>query len=325
MDRPRGVGRGTLVSLLIISSVTAVVLWQHQAIYDWARLRNYVPPPEIAALAASTTMNGTAKHLFYVNQPELQDKEQFNQSCTDSEQSIVLGCYIQNRGIYLYNVTDKRLDGVEEVTAAHETLHAAYDRLSAADRKRIDQLTEQAYKNIQSERIKKTVESYRTKDPSVVPNELHSIIGTEVRNLPPELENYYKRYFDNRLAIVSMSESYEKEFESRDALAKDYRQQLESLRNRVNDLNRDLATRANELSVTYKNLQNSRGTTDAATFNTDAKIYNNKVAAYNADVGNVSLLIDKHNALLEKYNAVVLEENELIKAIDSRPSTINAE
>lgn len=325
MDRQKRVGSGTFFVLLALCAVTAGLLWQRQAIYDWMRLRNYVPPPEVAALASSTTMNGSARHIFYVNQPALQDKEQFNENCTDSEQSIVLGCYIQNRGIYLYNVTDSRLKGVEEVTAAHEMLHAAYDRLSKSDKEKIDQLTQQAYQSNNNERIKKTVESYRAKDASVVPNELHSIIATEVRDIPPELENYYKRYFDNRLAIVGMSESYEKEFETREALAKDYKQQLDALKAKVDAQTKGLDGRAKDLAQEYKTLERSRGTTDAASFNAAARAYNDKVTTYNVDVSNVTSLIDQYNAILEKYNAVVLEENQLIKAIDSRPSTINAE
>ena len=37
--------------------------------------------------------------------------------------TAVLGCYA-NREISIFNVTDQRLDGIREVTAAHEMLHA---------------------------------------------------------------------------------------------------------------------------------------------------------------------------------------------------------
>ncbi len=321
MNKIKGLGTLSFIVAAIVSII--LVISQRQAIYDWARLRNYVPPAEITALANTTTMNDTGKHLFYVNRPALQNKQTFNQSCTDSEQSIVLGCYVQNRGIYLYDVTDERLKGVEEVTAAHEMLHAAYDRLSDSERMRIDQLTKQVYESTPNERIKKTVKAYDEKDSSVVPNELHSIIGTEIREIPKELEQYYKKYFNNRLAIVSLSENYEKEFEKRETLASQYKQQLESLRARVDSSNKDLAIRADQLSSEFKQLERSRSTQDASQFNVAARSYNLKVSTYNADVETVSKLIDEHNTILESYNSVVLEENELLKAIDSRPATIN--
>ncbi len=38
---------------------------------------------------------------------------------------------------------------------------------------------------------------------------MHSVLGTEVANLPPALENYYKQYFTNRQAIVNYANQYE--------------------------------------------------------------------------------------------------------------------
>ena len=53
----------------------------------------------------------------------------------------MLGCYHSNQdGIFLYNVQDARLAGVQQVTAAHEMLHAAYDRLSTKDKNYVDGL-----------------------------------------------------------------------------------------------------------------------------------------------------------------------------------------
>lgn len=298
---------------------------QSQEIYDWARLRNYTPPTEIAALADATTMNDYGRRLFYVNRPVLQDKQSFNQNCTDSEESIVLGCYIENKGIYLFDVQDQRLAGVEEVTAAHEMLHAAYDRLDNEERENIDALTEQAFRTSANERVKKTVEAYRKKDPNVVPNELHSIVATEFRNIPSELEAYYAKYFSNRLAVVDFSEKYEKEFSVREELVSQYKQQLEVLKEQIERLNQELAARADDLSNEYILLEGDRSRVDTEEFNAMARAYNAKVKAYNDDVAAVSRLIDEHNAILEKYNAVVVEENDLIKAIDSRPDTIKTE
>src|SRR5690606_3442881 len=108
---------------------------------------------------------------------------------------IVLGCFVEGQGIYLYNVSDERLDGVKEVTAAHEVLHAGYSRLSSRDKARINHLLDQAFQANNDERIKETVETYRKRDPSIVSNELHSILATEARELPSELEEHYRRYF----------------------------------------------------------------------------------------------------------------------------------
>jgi hypothetical protein len=143
----------------LLASIAFVLLvafaWvKNQAIYDWLHLRNYQPSAAIAQLATDTTMNSATERLFYVYHPELQTKEVFNQSCSGSEQTIVLGCYVSRQGIYLYNVTDERLKGVIQVTAAHETLHAAYERLSGSERKKVDAMTANAYAQVTDERVK---------------------------------------------------------------------------------------------------------------------------------------------------------------------------
>src|SRR3990167_5207236 len=104
------------MSKRIVSFVLTIALigaifgaWSYRTdIYDNWRLRGYTPPAEIARLADVTTMNDKSRKLFYVYRPSLDDKAAFNTNCTNAEQTIVLGCYVQNDGIYLYNVTDER-------------------------------------------------------------------------------------------------------------------------------------------------------------------------------------------------------------------------
>ncbi len=311
-----------LFSLLI---VIAFGFWQKQTIFDWIRLRDYIPSSEIAQLATATTMTDDGKQLFYVNWPTLQGRAEFNQSCSDSEQSIVLGCFISPAGIYLYDVKDERLNGVEEVTAAHEMLHAAYERLSSKDRERIDKLTAQELRNVKDDRIIATVKSYHDKDPSVVPNELHSIIATEVADISPELEEYYSRYFKDRSIVVKLSQQYEKAFSELESKAEQNKQQLEKLKIQIDSKNKQLETEALALSVEFKDLESRRHNANPTSFNIQVVSYNNRVNAYNAEVQVVSSMIDQYNNILAEYNKIVTQENELINAIDSRPKTINTE
>src|SRR5688500_2058841 len=133
--------------LVVLIAVNAVVWVQRDALADWWRLRDYAPVQDITALVEDTTMTDYAEHLFFVNHPSLENKQAFNEHCADhGEETAVLGCYHgDRRGIYLYAVDDARLEGVRQVTAAHEMLHQAYDRLSGADRKRISKLLQEYY------------------------------------------------------------------------------------------------------------------------------------------------------------------------------------
>lgn len=312
-----------MLALLLIGGL--LIGWvQRDAIYDAWRLHGYQAPAQVAHLADATTMNDKTRRLFYVYRPSLEDKGSFNGHCNNTEQTIVLGCYIEHQGIYLYNVSDPRLKGVIEVTAAHEMLHAAYDRLSSSERNHVDNLTNQVMQTITDERLKSTIENYRKKDPSVVPNELHSILATEVRSLPNELEQYYKKYFNNRAAIVDMADAYKQAFTERENEVKSLDEQLGKLKAQIDDLNTSLESQQASLKTTYDDMQQKRRSGNVDAYNSMVPAYNQAVVAYNAAVNRQKQLVNDYNSLVEQRNNLATEENELIQAIDSR-STIQQE
>src|SRR5687768_13286036 len=95
-----------LYVLLVVLALVAIALWQHQAIFDWIKLRNYIAPAAVAQLATEDTMSPYARKIFYVNAPRLQDKAAFKDCNVSKEQTIVLGCYKGNQnGIYLLTVS----------------------------------------------------------------------------------------------------------------------------------------------------------------------------------------------------------------------------
>lgn len=315
MNRVR---KSTIILTVLVVCAVFGYLFRYD-IHDFVKLYGYTPPAEIEALADGTTMHGDSRRLFYINKPVIADKNQFNEHCRRDEHSIVLGCYLPGqRGIYVLDVTDDRLEGIEEVTAAHEVLHAAYERLDSATRTRIDALLQDVFKNLTNQRIKDTVEQYRSQDASVVPNELHSILGTEVRSLTPELETYYERYFTDRSRIVTLSEQYEQAFIDRRNQVRDYDRQLADLKQEIDSKSQQIEQLSADL-VQLRNTMNSyrsSGQTDA--YNELVPVYNQRVGQYNFLLDNVSAQIVIYNDLVQKRNTVASEEAELVEAIDSR-------
>jgi len=300
-----------LLYLLIPLTLVGILYWQRLALFDAWRLHNYTPPADIVALADSTTMKDGAKRLFYVYHPVVLDKTLFNMYCRDDEQTIVLGCYRSVKGIYIYGVEDARLNGIKEVTAAHELLHAVYERLSPSEKKKVDALTNQALSTIKDERVLSTVKLYKDKDPSVVDNELHSILGTEVRSLPAELEAYYAKYFKNRATVVGFSEKYEAAFEERENQITAYDAQLKTMLDQVNSLKASLETEERQLALDRSAVEQSQS-------QSQVNAYNARITKFNNNINKVKNLIDQYNELLKKRNDLVLEEQDLTKAIDSR-------
>ncbi len=275
------------------------------------RLRNYSPPQAIVQLATDATFTPDARHIFYVYHPELDDRGTFNSHCSSKgEQTIVLGCYISPTGIYVYDVSDARLSGVKQVTAAHEMLHAAYDRLSSKDKAHIDDLINQAYAGVTDERIRKNIDSYR-KDGADVTNELHSILGTEVPSLPAELEQYYQRYFTNRAQVVADSQKYEGVFTSLQNQAESIAQQLTALKTQIDNLEQ-------QLSQQQSSLENDR---PAIQTQAQADAFNARVRSFNNQVALVNKLVSEYNNLRDQYNQLAVQQQQLFKALDSRPAT----
>jgi hypothetical protein len=308
----------SFVTSIVLVAIPVVGWLQRDKLFDTWRLRNYTPTSEVVHLADVTTMTPGARNLFYVYHPQLDDKTSFSNNCGNEEQTIVLGCYILHKGIYLYNVPDNRLNGVEEVTAAHEMLHAQYDRLSSSDKKKVDAWTAEALKGITDERLLQTVENYRKKDPSVVPNELHSILGTEVRSLPPDLENYYKRYFADRSKVVDFADAYKGEFTSREQQVASIDKQLATVKSQIDSLNASLETQQVNLKNQYNALQQQKKSGQIEAYNQAVPAYNLAVQQYNADVNKQRSLVTQYNNLVEERNNLAVEENQLIKALDSR-------
>lgn len=308
------------LSLLTIAG-SGLAVTKRQDISDWLILRNYTPTSEIAALSERTTMSPLGQKLFYVYDPQLLDKEGFNAQCTQGEQSIVLGCY-DGLGIFLYDINDIQLDGVEEVTSAHEMLHAAYARLSSKDKEMVDKLTAQVIENSANERIKKLVESYRLREPSSVNNEIHSIVGTEIRDLPAELEEYYSRYFLNRERVVEYSENYEAVFTDLQTRVEQIDADLLLRKSEIDSLEANLVAQANELQAWEARLNAYKANNQIGQYNSEVDDFNKGINSYNASLATARNLIAEYNRMVVERNNLALQQNQLIKSLDSKATDL---
>lgn len=187
----------------------------HTQITDWYALRGYAPPARIAQLAAQTTMTPAGRHLFYRSRPQIMaGRAAFVRSChVANDQTVELGCYLSSDNIYLLDITQPALSSEVVVTAAHETLHAAYARIGLGSRRELDQELEQAYAGINDPALAARMADYARTEPGERDNELHSILGTEYANLPAALEAHYAKYFSNRAAVVAASTQFKQNFD----------------------------------------------------------------------------------------------------------------
>jgi len=310
----------TITVVIILAGGLAAL--RHEDIIDWWLLRGYEPSPAIVTLAQDTTMTDVGRRYFYVYDPQLLGRDTFWQQCTVAEASIVLGCYVSRQGMYIYDVEDEQLSGIRQVTAAHEMLHVVYERLSTSERERIDALTKDVYESLNNQRVLDTVQAYADRDPSVVPNELHSILATEIRTLPEELETYYEQYFDDRLQVVAYSERYASVFEDARERVNQLDQQLRDRRQEITELQDDLQIRAGSLESQRAELNQLLESRDTERYNELVPVFNGAVRDYNADVARLGFLIDTYNQIVSERNNAASVQEQLVESIDSRPDII---
>lgn len=303
-----------------------MALWiNRQYVIDQITVWVFKPTAEVSSFVGRAGLNQTGAFYLYASQAEVDDRSAFNNACGNllNEKTVVLGCYTGlGRRIYIYRVTDAQLDGVEDVTAAHEMLHAAYDRLSDSDRTKVDALLVAQEKTITDQRILDLIKDYQQSEPTQVVNELHSIFGTEVRNLSPELEAYYSRYFSNRLATVSLKEKYEAVFTN---LAAKQKQLIDSMNSIAADVaNRQAAYTAAlatlNADVAAFNAWARSGQATQTEFNTRRAALEARVAALDAERTAINAEIDTYNALKAQLDSLNIQAETLNQHIDSKLS-----
>lgn len=301
---------------LVISIATIYV--NRQFLYDYYMASTYQLEPQAEQLAHNIDLTDRGLMLFTASKSKVQAAEVFNQSCrgVHQELTIVLGCYT-NRRIYIYDITDERLAGAKEVTAAHELLHAAYERLPSKERVRVDQLLEKEAEGLTEGKIKDSLLLYEEATPDHLRHERYAILGTEAEIISPELEDHFSKYFRNRQKIVDYSQQYNDVFSKIEKQLKDYDLELEELMNTKTDLDRRLQSIKSDLTRSDRMLAASRASGNTSQYNLQVPVHNSLVARHNDMVGELRMVVNEYNELVETRNSIAVTQSDLIKHLDS--------
>lgn len=315
---------GIIVSIItstLLIACSVLIIFYRQQIIDQITVWQFKPSTEIASLVTRDGMGDYGKFLFYASKPELDSPDQFNKVCSKIENtSSILGCYSNNL-IYVYNITDTQLDGIREVTAAHEMLHAAYQRLGSDEKTKINVLLEAEYEKLKNDKqFAELIALYARTEPGERDNELHSIIGTEITTVDPVLETYYKQYFSNRQNTVDLYNKYNGVFQALTDRASVLSDQLSSLATSINSettkYNSDIKVLNNDIAAFNSKAENG-GFTSQYQFNTQRSALMTRVNELNATRLKINSDIDKYNSILTEYNSIASQSKKLYNSIDS--------
>jgi cell division septum initiation protein DivIVA len=323
-----GSGRiAAIVSIFLTIALFAGACWvllNRQYVIDQATVWQYQPSAEIEQLVRNTSMSETGKFYFYASTPHLYaDKDAFNSSCPRQEESsAILGCYAA-RVIYIYDVPDERLQSVPEVTAAHEMLHAAYDRLGNQEKQRINTLLDSEYKKLldsENEGLKERMQYYARTEPGERDNELHSIIGTEVQDISEELEMYYSKYFSDRQVVIGLHDLYNSRFAELRDNSEALKTELEKLSTQIKSMsdqyNADISALNKDIEA-FNNRADAGGFSSQSAFGAARAELVERIDLLKRTRSDIDAKVVDYEAKRQTYNATVDESNSLTRSLDS--------
>lgn len=304
--------------------VAGVLAWTNRtALADDVRLWNYRPPADVAALAGQIGFTDTGRRYFYASHPLIEDRAAFSASCGNTEaHQTVLGCYTHD-SIYVYDVTDARLAGVQEVTAAHEMLHAAYARLSGSERSRVDAMVQREYDSLSGDRsFAQRFAVYGSLSQADKLNELHSIFGTEVSPLSGDLETYYKTYFTDRGIVTGDYTAYQGQFDALKSQQTALRAQIDTLKGEIQGAETAYESDRQALDAdiqAFNRKASGGGYSRQADFESDRAALAGRADALNQAAAAINAKVDAYAAAISRYNALGVQAQDLENSLDSGP------
>lgn len=317
--------RRSIISWVAFGVVALGAAWlflNRQYVIDQINVWQFQPSAQISALASESGMSDRGRFLYLASRPQLDDNKQFNNYCPQSESgSAVLGCYVNDR-IYLFNVDNPQLSGIKITTAAHEMLHAAYARLSAAEKTRVDTMVEKNYQDVKdTPGLAETMAVYEKSEPGEADNELHSILGTQIAKLTPDLEKYYKQYFDDRSKSVAAYDGYSAVFSELKKRADNLEAQLNNLKSQIETQSSDYSQAVgqfqddvNEFNVRARQ---SGGFASQAEFDAARSNLVARSSRLESERDAINSAINRYNQLINEYNDIAAKNKTLNDSINS--------
>ena len=308
---------------MVVFIVAIVLVWMNrQLIWDYAAASQYSPSNEVAALVTDTGMTSRGELYFYATHPVLSNTSEVSDACDSQDtDDLTLGCYVNNK-IYVFNAKNSQIPEVEEVTAAHEMLHAAYARLSSSDKQHVNALLKTEAEKLQNDTaFADRMKPYADLDQQAYYDELHSVIGTEIADVPDQLEKHYETYFKDRQKVVKMYASYEAVFMQLKAKADALVAEIDALATSIN--NRAAAYKTAAASLTEEiNAFNARANTQGA-FSSVAEFTNARAAliaksnSLDSERTSINNAISEYEQKRQEYEAAWGEFAALRNSIDS--------
>ena len=308
----------TGVLLLIVAFVLIWALLNRDWLTDWWRGKDYQPVGEMGRIMQDLKLTDRGEFLFRASWPALNSRDDFNTNCRSvlNEETAVLGCYTNNN-IYVYNIESTELDGIRELTTAHELLHAVWRRMSVEERNKLTEELKVVYEQ-NKDRLEEEIGTY---DESEQQEELYVRAGTEIKKLTDNLEKHYAEIFTEQDLVVSYYDKYIAVFKEIEADMNNLKAEMDDLDDSINALTDEYERRIKQLDadiVSFNACAEVAGCfTTEEQFNTRRNGLLTERASLEDIYNQINDLIASYNDKVEKYNSDVTRTQHLNEVMNS--------
>lgn len=314
--------RSNRAGVIILSIVTAfttalaiLIALNHQFARDFVRSLSFQPTAEVANIEESLNLTSSGSLIFRATNPQLESSNTFNKHCSSYNPGVsVLGCYTNN-GIYVYDIKNQDLQGIIESTAAHELMHAIWERLPESDRSAAEPLLAEVYAKHPS--VFWVIEDYAEDSRT---DELFARVGTEVAEIPATLEEIYARYFNDRAAIVAFYDNYHTVFEQLSSNITGLASRIEELKASIDAKTADYIARSATLTEDVAAFNECAGRPDCYSLSEFADSH----ARLSAEQDALNALYHEIVDETTEYNQKVSEYNQNALRIDYYTNIVNS-
>ena len=314
---------GSAFAFIISGVFILAAVWifiNRQYVLDQFSVWSYEPSAQMLDINERVAFTEKGTFVFYATKPSLEDQAGFNKECPRQEAgSPILGCYTSADRIFVYNITNEQLDGMEEVTSAHEMLHAAWYRMSHDEREKLTVELRAAYEKLDNPQLTERMEYYQRTEPGEFANELHSILGTEVASLGDSLEAYYEQYFD-RETVVALHDKYNTVYTALYTRADDLFSKMEALSTSLEARNTAYEASVNQLSSDindFNSRANGGSFSSQAQFNSERAALVRRSNVLNAERQAINTDVATYNEYYEEYQKISEQIQVLNESVDS--------
>jgi hypothetical protein len=275
----------------------------------------------LVSLLGRATMTRDARQVVASVTATVDEKARFAADCPVKEaaDSLVIGCFGQGT-LHVLRVDRPDIAPAMVVSAAHEMLHGVYERLTPKARRHIDALLDSFYATLDDPELKAVVATYEKTEPGQRLDELHSLLPTEVEQLNPALERYYRRYFSDRRKIVAAFTSYDRVFTDLEAKHDALKAQLDGLQAQLDASKKELDAAGAQADNLGSQIDSLRAQGRISESNRLVGPQNAAADRANALLQQYNSLVDQYNAVVSQYNAVVQSDRDLYDSVSAIPS-----